>query len=232
MRSLRRELDRGYMRILLDRRFRGAGEQSEARSLPLSGSSEAQAGIEATESGESDSGDRLGAEIMRAGKAEAGDLSRKRYAFNYRIALIRERGEGIELPPLRDPSEALRGARYFHDPEADREIFAILILNTRNKIVGYNVISIGSLNGSLVSPRELFKTAILANGAGIIMIHNHPSGDPLPSREDRELTKRIKQAGEILGIEILDHIILGEAPDSGREQAGETYLSFKEAGIL
>jgi len=90
----------------------------------------------------------------------------------------------------------------------DREIFAVFMLDGKNRIVSYNLVSLGSLNQSIVHPRETFKAAILANAAAVIMVHNHPSGDTTPSTEDTELTRRMIQAGEVLGIKVLDHIII------------------------
>lgn len=92
---------------------------------------------------------------------------------------------------------------------ADREIFLALSLNTRNRVLGINTVSIGSLNASLVHPREVFKPAILQNATSIILAHNHPSGDEKPSEEDLEITRRLAEAGKLLGIEIIDHVIVG-----------------------
>ena len=103
-----------------------------------------------------------------------------------------------------------------------KEHFQILMLNTKNHLLGVETVSIGSLNSSIVHPRELFKTAIKKSAAAIILAHNHPSGDATPSGEDIEVTKRIKNAGNILGIDVLDHIIIGE----------NCYYSFKEEKIL
>jgi DNA repair protein RadC len=90
----------------------------------------------------------------------------------------------------------------------DREEFWILHLNTKNRLIGYEVVSTGSLTASVVHPREVFKAAILNNSNGIICAHNHPSGDTTPSREDISITKRLKEGAEILGIRLLDHIIV------------------------
>ncbi|HUM44984.1 MAG TPA: DNA repair protein RadC [Fervidobacterium sp.] len=92
----------------------------------------------------------------------------------------------------------------------DREHFVIILLNCKNGIIGINTVSVGNLNSSLVHPREVFKPAIVAGAASIILAHNHPSGDPKPSSEDLSLTRRIKEAGDILGIGVLDHIIIGD----------------------
>lgn len=102
-----------------------------------------------------------------------------------------------------------------------KEYFLTLHLDGKNRIVAIEIVSIGSLNQSIVHPREVFKTALLSSAAAIVLIHNHPSGDPTSSREDREITRRLKEAGELLGIRILDHIIIGE-----------TYASFVEEGLL
>jgi DNA repair protein RadC len=92
----------------------------------------------------------------------------------------------------------------------DREQFLVACLDAKHAIIGVNVVSIGSLTLSIVHPREVFKPAILLNSAAIICVHNHPSGHPEPSAEDRVLTARLRQAGELIGITILDHLILGD----------------------
>ena len=92
----------------------------------------------------------------------------------------------------------------------DREQFLVACLDAKHAIIGVNVVSIGSLSFSIVHPREVFKPAILLNSAAIICAHNHPSGHPEPSSEDRVLTARLRQAGDLIGITILDHIILGD----------------------
>ncbi|WP_167578077.1 RadC family protein [Ammoniphilus sp. YIM 78166] len=105
---------------------------------------------------------------------------------------------------------------------SDREVFVAIFLNTKNKITGAEKVSVGSLNSAIVSPREVFKAAILHNAASIIVGHNHPSGDDTPSREDLQVTKRLVEAGKLLDIEVLDHLIIGE----------ETFKSLKESGMI
>jgi DNA repair protein RadC len=112
-------------------------------------------------------------------------------------------------------------AKYVGTP--DREMFIVLAVNVRNKITGIHTVSVGSLDTSIVHPREVFKFAILANASSIIVAHNHPSGDTTPSSDDIELTKRLKQASEILAIDLLDHIVLGH---DGQ------YLSFRDRGLF
>lgn len=106
--------------------------------------------------------------------------------------------------------------------EATAEKFGILTLNTKNQVVGIHILFMGSLNASIVHPREVFQAAVLNNAASIVAFHNHPSGDPTPSREDIEVTKRLKECGLIMGIDLLDHVIVGEGK----------YCSLKEKGYI
>jgi len=103
-----------------------------------------------------------------------------------------------------------------------KEVFITLHLDGKNRIVCFDRVSVGSLNQSIVHPREVFKTALLSSAAALILVHNHPSGDPTPSPEDRAITKRLCEVGDLIGIRVLDHIIVGD---------GE-YLSFTERGLL
>jgi DNA repair protein RadC len=105
---------------------------------------------------------------------------------------------------------------------ASREYFLSLHLNSKNQLIREVLISIGSLSTSVVHPREVFAPAVRDSTAAVILLHNHPSGDPAPSREDRECTQRLLRAGKILGIRVLDHIVLGH----------EDYFSFADAGLL
>ena len=106
----------------------------------------------------------------------------------------------------------------------DRECFVALLLDGKNRITGLHLVSQGSLNQSIVHPRETFKAAILANAAAVFLAHNHPSGDTTPSSEDIAITRRLKEAGELLGVRILDHVIVDT--DSGRSS------SFVERGLI
>lgn len=104
----------------------------------------------------------------------------------------------------------------------EKEYFKIIMLNTKNVIISIEDISVGSLNSSIVHPREVFKEAIKRSSASIILVHNHPSGDPTPSKEDINITKRLIECGEILGIKVLDHIIFGY----------NKYTSLKEKDLI
>lgn len=110
----------------------------------------------------------------------------------------------------------------------DREEFHVLLLNTKNGLIKRAPISRGSLNASIVEPREVFKDAIAASAASMILVHNHPSGDPTPSAEDVTVTKRLVKAGEVLNISVLDHIILGHRT-AGRDH---DFASLKELGLM
>lgn len=103
-----------------------------------------------------------------------------------------------------------------------KEIFRVVLLNTKNVIIGSKDISEGSLNASIVHPREVFLEAIKKSANKMILMHNHPSGDPTPSSEDINITKRLISAGQIVGIEILDHVIIGDG----------SFYSFKENGQI
>ncbi|MTI81534.1 MAG: JAB domain-containing protein [Firmicutes bacterium] len=104
----------------------------------------------------------------------------------------------------------------------DREHFCVLLLNTKNHVISIETISIGTLNSSVVHPRELFKVVIKRSSAAVILMHNHPSGDPAPSKEDINITKRIIESGDILGISVLDHLIIGD----------NKFVSLKAKGLI
>ncbi len=104
----------------------------------------------------------------------------------------------------------------------DREHFNTLILNTKNQVLAIEPVSVGSLNSSLVHPREIFKAPLRRSAAAVVLTHNHPSGDPTPSPEDVEVTRRLVEAGRILGIEVLDHVIIGD----------NRYCSLRERGLM
>ncbi|MFZ5645967.1 MAG: RadC family protein [Bacillota bacterium] len=126
-------------------------------------------------------------------------------------------GEPKKIKSPQDVSDLVMGEMRL----LDREHFRALLLNTKHHVLRMETVSIGSLSSSLVHPRELFKSAIKFSAAAVILIHNHPSGDPAPSREDIDITKRLVEAGKLLGIEVLDHVIVGHS-----------FVSMKEKGLL
>jgi DNA repair protein RadC len=133
--------------------------------------------------------------------------------------LASDRGEAS--PSLQSPAEA---ARYLLPRYSTRpvETFGLLALDTRHRLRREAVVSVGSLSASLVHPREVFQEAVVSRAAALVLFHNHPSGDPEPSAEDLALTRRLAAAGALMGIEVLDHLVLG----AGR------YVSLKDRGLL
>jgi DNA repair protein RadC len=105
----------------------------------------------------------------------------------------------------------------------DREHFWALALNTKNRLLRMIEVSIGSLNASIVHPRELFKDAVRLSAASIVVVHNHPSGDPTPSGADIQLTRRLVKAGDVLGIEVVDHVVIGDGGD---------HASLRDLGLM
>ncbi|MCZ0756673.1 RadC family protein [Anoxybacillus sp. J5B_2022] len=122
---------------------------------------------------------------------------------------------------IRSPED---GAKYVMDDMRflSQEHFVAIYLNTKNQVIHRKTVFIGSLNASIVHPREVFKEAIKRSAASIICAHNHPSGDPTPSREDIEVTRRLAECGRIIGIELLDHLIIGD----------QKFISLKEKGYV
>ena len=133
-----------------------------------------------------------------------------------RIGQVRNPGRPMISSPA-DVDRLLRG----RIANLDRENFVVVLLNTKNEVIGTPLISVGTLSASPVHPREVFKPAIRASAASVVLAHNHPSGKVELSREDREVTRRLVESAKILGIEVLDHVIVGDG-----------YYSMKEHGML
>jgi len=139
----------------------------------------------------------------------------------YRVVLVKEGKLPAYESRIRSSANAFTVLQEFMEG-SDREVFVVMCLDRKNGLIGLNLVSVGSLSSSIVHPREVYKPAILSNASSVILSHNHPSGDPLPSQEDRALTARLVQAGKVLGVEVLDHVIVGD----GR------YFSFADEGLL
>ncbi len=133
-----------------------------------------------------------------------------------RIGQVRNPGRPVISSPA-DVDRLLRG----RIANLDREKFVAVLLNTKNEVLGTPLISVGTLSAALVHPREVFKPAIRASAASVVLAHNHPSGKAEASREDREVTNRLVEAADVLGIEVLDHVIVGDG-----------FYSMKENGML
>jgi len=128
----------------------------------------------------------------------------------FELMIVRKRRQGAGLPRFVRDAGAVYSAFREEAELLDRERFVVVLLDGKNRVLGFHVVSVGSLTAALVHPREVFKAAILANAAAVILAHNHPSGDPSPSAEDRALTARLRQAGELIGIRVLDHVVIGD----------------------
>jgi len=139
----------------------------------------------------------------------------------YKLSLIRDGSVCAERKIVTKSDDLYPILREYY-AHHDREEMLVVLLDAKHRIVGINSVSTGSLTLSIVHPRETFKAAIVSNCAAIILAHNHPSGDPTPSQEDHALTKRLKDGGELLGIPVLDHLVIGD----GR------YVSFADTGTL
>lgn len=137
-----------------------------------------------------------------------------------RVQLVRD-AQSLCTATITGPEEVFALVRE-EVPTWDRERFFTLILDTKNRLLDVDEVSVGTLQASLVHPREVMKTLILANAAAFICLHNHPSGDPTPSAEDVRITRRLREVGELLGIPCLDHIVVGD----GR------FVSMKDSGQL
>ena len=149
--------------------------------------------------------------------------------YQYKITLLKSKisEEDVRFSCSKDVAENSFIQGLFTASDNDKEKLYVIILNIKNKIIGYSLISMGSLTASIVHPREVLKPAILASAASIIIIHNHPSGDPEPSTDDIEITNRISRACSIMGVNLLDHIILGFEADEFKG-----YYSFKQKDLI
>lgn len=129
----------------------------------------------------------------------------------------------IARPTIKTPADAARILIPLLDPEPV-EVFGVLLLNTRHHVLAWHPLTRGTIDTTVITPREVIRAALLANAPAIIVAHNHPSGDPEPSAQDRDLTARIRTAAALFPIDLIDHVIVG----------GETrrYFSFREGGLL
>ncbi len=136
------------------------------------------------------------------------------------VRLVREGSSSDGPYRVRGPEDVYRAFAVL--PECDRERFYAIHLDGRHQVCGVGLVSQGTVDASLIAPREVYKSAILANASGLILLHNHPSGSANPSAEDQSITSTLCESGRLLGIPVLDHIIIGD----------HTYFSFAESGLL
>lgn len=137
------------------------------------------------------------------------------------LRLVKESSLLYKDRAIRSPQDGYNLFKQFLG-ELDREYFVVMCLDVKNQPTAINVCHIGNLNSCIVSPREIMKTAILSNAASLILLHNHPSGHAKPSQEDIDVTRRLKEVGNIMGIEVIDHLVIGD----------DSFVSLKEEGYL
>jgi DNA repair protein RadC len=165
-------------------------------------------------------------EVFKEEPAKTKRRTRRREPHEWQVTSLRECPVPESLIQIKCPDDAVQywklhiaSAPSFH---RDCEQAVVLILNTRLRIRGHHLVSIGTINETIANPREIFRVAVMASAHCIILMHNHPSGECEPSSADRRFTRRAREAGEVLGIALQDHIIVGH----------NRYFSFKEAGVL
>ncbi len=156
------------------------------------------------------------ARVKGLGDVKAGQIQAA-IEFGHRLALFTEEGRPTIGGPRDVANLLLPDLRY-----QKKEHLKSLLLDTKNRVLAIRTVSIGDLSSSIVHPREVYKDAVVASAASIIVAHNHPSGDPTPSAEDVAVTKRLIGAGEIMGIDLLDHIVIGDG----------VFVSLKERGLI
>jgi DNA repair protein RadC len=139
----------------------------------------------------------------------------------YKVQLVRDGSVPFTTKICSTPRQAADLFRAFVG-DSDREHLIAIFLDTQNRFLGLHTVSIGTLDHSVVHPREVFKAAILSNASSLVLAHNHPSGESAPSEEDVRITRELQKAGELLDIPLMDHIVVGEA----------SYASFMELGLL
>jgi DNA repair protein RadC len=146
-------------------------------------------------------------------------MEMKKYAYPHRVSIVRE---NTDRYPTVCCSRDFRSIADKLLNDAATERFLMFFLNSKNVVEDYTEVSVGSMNVSVVHPRDAFRAAVIYGANAVVLAHNHPSGNPTPSRDDRECTRRMVQAGKILGIRVLDHIVVGY----------DKYYSFADAGQL
>ena len=149
----------------------------------------------------------------------------KRYRLKLATWIVVREAEEPSPRKINHPDDVARLAQEFMTAaDDDREHFWLVLLNTKHRYLMHTEVSVGTVNASLVGPREVFGPAVREGASSVLLCHNHPSGEPNPSAEDRELTRRLVECGQLLGIEVLDHVIVGNG--TGR------WFSFRDVGEL
>jgi DNA repair protein RadC len=164
------------------------------------------------------------------------ERKRRSLAFNpkeFKVVALRECPTLAEMQTIETPDKA---AAYWHQSvtshpyfSPDVECFIVLMVNTRRRILGHHLVATGLMDTILVHAREVFRPAIIASAAAVVLIHNHPSGDPAPSEADIKVTRDLIRAGQLLKIEVLDHVVIGYPKLSDRDK---DFVSLRECGYF
>jgi DNA repair protein RadC len=156
-------------------------------------------------------------------QAKIVETAHKKYLIrSFNVEIVRDPEQGNPHALRDSTSVALLARRMI--PDDDREHFGIFCLNNKHRLIGYHEVSVGSLSNSIVHPREVFKPLILAGSAAFICVHNHPSGEPAPSPDDADITRKLKAGAELLSVRLLDHVVIGNGTNR--------YFSFLDRGML
>ena len=150
---------------------------------------------------------------------QTGTIRLRELKIRYSLKRAGDGNPALTIRTVRTPSDCAETLVRLMEDEPS-EVFAILCLSTKLHVIAFHEVSRGSLDSAQAHPRDVFRAAILANAASIVLVHNHPSGDPTPSPDDIALTQRMRAAGAVLGIDVLDHLVVGDG----------CYCSFKEVG--
>ena len=174
-------------------------------------------------------GERVNSKLATSGSTSRSRKMKKK-AFEFKLTRVSEAGPSkkVDSPELAFDfwNETIRKREWF---QVNKEHLVVLILNTRHNIEGHNLVSIGNLSECLAHPREIFAPVLCGGAYAFILMHNHPSGDPSPSKADRELTRRIAEGAGLFQIKFLDHVIVGQHEEGVFR---EPYFSFREMGLL
>jgi len=172
--------------------------------------------------------------VTTAADGRRGYFNRTTYRLaEVRVHTVRESAAPTELRHCSRPEASVRLWRDvvalspWFDPEKESSIVALL--NVRNQLIGWSLLSIGSATSTVVSPREVLRAVVVANATAFVLMHNHPSGDPAPSSADVQVTRAIREAAKVVEVAFMDHLVIGEA---SVDPLGRGFYSFKEAGLL
>ena len=153
-----------------------------------------------------------------------------KWSFRVDLPLVRESMQAPPGAPVRARTPADIEALCADLRQSAQEAFIVIDLNAKNNVIDTRLVTLGLLDASLVHPREVFRGAIADNAAAVVVVHNHPSGDPTPSAEDIRITRQLVEAGRILSINVLDHVVIGRADATA--PGSPAFLSLRETGLV